>query len=153
MARSLQAYIRVVIVELAVMSETYVQELQRPVVRYIPPRAAEAGSAVKFGKNNEFQAELKRRVDEFFWSTGRRRRDVPQMYLKTAIILGLFAFIYFLLVFVAQTWWQALPLAVMLGLTTSGSRIRYFPKRFGIGLVRQPQRGRRSGFPAGRHAL
>jgi linoleoyl-CoA desaturase len=41
---------------------------------------------VKFGRNNEFQAELRRRLDEFFERTGRRRRDVPQMYLKTAVI-------------------------------------------------------------------
>ena len=39
------------------------------------------------------------------------------MYLKTAIILAIFAGLYFMLVFVAATWWQALPLAVMLGLS------------------------------------
>jgi linoleoyl-CoA desaturase len=38
------------------------------------------------------------------------------MYLKTAIILTVFSGLYSLLVFVAGTWWQALPLAVLLGL-------------------------------------
>jgi linoleoyl-CoA desaturase len=38
------------------------------------------------------------------------------MYLKTAIILLGFASIYGLLVFAATAWWQALPLAVALGL-------------------------------------
>lgn len=67
-----------------------------------------------FGRDNAFQKELRRRVDEFFTSTGRRRRDCPEMYLKTAIILGLFTAFYLLLVFVAETWWQAVPLAVLL---------------------------------------
>src|SRR5689334_13948039 len=39
------------------------------------------------------------------------------MYLKTAIILVLFFSIYFLLVFAATTWWQAVPLAMLLGLS------------------------------------
>lgn len=74
----------------------------------------------KFGKNNDFQIELQRRVDEFFRITGRWRRDCPQMYLKTVILLGGFAATYLLLVLVAQAWWQALPLAVLLGLLTAG---------------------------------
>jgi linoleoyl-CoA desaturase len=40
--------------------------------------------------------------------------------LKTAIILSGFATFYVLLVFVAQTWWQALPLAALLGLSIAG---------------------------------
>lgn len=39
------------------------------------------------------------------------------MYLKTAVILGAFASTYALLVFVANAWWQAVPLAILLGLT------------------------------------
>ncbi len=70
-----------------------------------------------FGRDNSFQTELRRRVDEYFRRTGRRRRDCPQMYLKTAIILAAFAGLYLLLVFVAATWWQALPLAVLMGLS------------------------------------
>lgn len=74
----------------------------------------------KFAKDAGFQAELRRRVEEFMRSTGRRQRDCPQMYLKTAVIFVCFAAAYVLLVFVAQTWWQALPLAVLLGLATAG---------------------------------
>src|SRR5512132_1790504 len=70
-----------------------------------------------FGRDNRFQAELRRRVEEYFRSTGRRQRDCPQMYLKTAIILSIFAVLYILLVFVAATWWQALPIAILLGLS------------------------------------
>ncbi len=38
------------------------------------------------------------------------------MYFKTAVILAAFASLYGLLVFVATQWWQALPLAIALGL-------------------------------------
>lgn len=42
------------------------------------------------------------------------------MYLKSAILFATFAASYVLLVFFAQTWWQALPLAVLLSLVTAG---------------------------------
>ena len=83
-------------------------------------RAVESSGGLKFGRNNEFQAELRRRVDGFFQQPGRRRRDVPQMYVKTFILLAAFVGLYSLLVFVAQAWWQALPVAVLLGLVTAG---------------------------------
>jgi linoleoyl-CoA desaturase len=105
----------------AAMTEAQVPELQEePIVEQQSARAVRGGGGVKFGKNNEFQAEVKRRVDAFFLSTGRPRRDVPRMYLKTAILLGAFVTFYVLLVFFARTWWQAAPLAILLGLTTAG---------------------------------
>jgi linoleoyl-CoA desaturase len=75
---------------------------------------------VKFGDQNDFQVELRRRVEAFFRATGRRQRDCWQMYVKTAILVGVFATTYGLLVLGAQAWWQALPLAVVLGLTAAG---------------------------------
>ena len=74
----------------------------------------------RFARNNAFQVELRRRVDDYFERTGQRRRDVPQMYLKTAILLVSFATLYTLLVFFAGVWWTALPLAALLGLTVAG---------------------------------
>jgi linoleoyl-CoA desaturase len=71
---------------------------------------------VKFGNDNAFQTELRRRVAASFRSTGRRPRDCPAMYLKTAVILAWFAGSYCLLVFAASAWWQCLPLAVLVGL-------------------------------------
>jgi linoleoyl-CoA desaturase len=85
-----------------------------------PAQDAELNRRLKFGKNDGFQVELRRRVDEFFRRTGRRQRDCPQMYMKTAILLACLAASYVLLVFVAQAWWQALPLAVVLGLALAG---------------------------------
>ena len=86
---------------------------------YSIDQAIVSGKGVKFEGANNFQAELRRRVDEFFQRTGRRQRDCPQMYLKTAILLTAFAASYLLLVFVARTWWQALPLTILLGLATA----------------------------------
>jgi hypothetical protein len=56
-------------------------------------------------------------VVEYFNDTGRRQRDCPEMYLKTAIILTVFVAFYLLLVLLAATWWQALPLSILLGLS------------------------------------
>src|SRR5689334_4523220 len=94
------------------------QEIQS---RDIVPSVQIAGpdQRLKFAGNNDFQVEVRRRIDEFFQRTRRRQRDCPQMYLKTAILLAVFALSYWLSVFVAHTWWQALPLAVLLGLTTA----------------------------------
>jgi linoleoyl-CoA desaturase len=69
-----------------------------------------------FARDNAFQKEVRRRVDRYISSSGLKQRDCPAMYLKTAIILSAFAGFYFLLVFVANTWWQALPLAFALGM-------------------------------------
>jgi len=78
------------------------------------------GGALKFGANNAFQLELRRRVDEFFRATGRRRRDCWQMYLKTAILIACLAVSYLLLVLAAHAWWQSVPLAVLLGFAAAG---------------------------------
>jgi linoleoyl-CoA desaturase len=80
----------------------------------------EPGRKLIFGKDSAFHVELRRRVDEYFRSSGRRQRDCPQMYLKTAVLLACFAAAYALLVFAAQAWWQALPLAALLGLAVAG---------------------------------
>ncbi len=74
---------------------------------------------LEFGQDTAFEKELRRRVDDFFRSTGRRKRGGRQMYVKTAIVLTWFAASYVLLVFAAQTPWQGLPLAVSLGFATA----------------------------------
>ncbi len=71
----------------------------------------------KFDTDDRFRRELRRRVEQYFTSTGRRQRDSRQMYLKTAIVFGCLVTSYALLVFGAATWWLALPLAVLLGLS------------------------------------
>lgn len=85
-----------------------------------PRRAGGSDGTVTFEGRSGFQAELRRRVDEYFQRTGRRERDCWQMYVKTALVLACFVASYVLLVFAAQTWWQALPLASLLGLSAAG---------------------------------
>ncbi len=84
--------------------------------------AGVGGSAprVIFAGGSEFQTALRKRIDSYFRQTGRRRRDSPQMYIKAAAILAAFAISYGLLVFVARGGWEAVPLAVLLGLATAG---------------------------------
>jgi linoleoyl-CoA desaturase len=71
---------------------------------------------LKFNGDNSFHRELRRRVDAEFKRSGTRQRDSAQMYLKTAIILGVFALAYAALVFLANTWWQGLLLGLVLGM-------------------------------------
>jgi len=69
-----------------------------------------------FARDNAFHKEVRRRVEDYFRSSGKSERDCVAMYLKTAIILTVFAGLYLSLVFVANTWWQAVPLALLLAL-------------------------------------
>lgn len=82
--------------------------------------SADVTERLKFSGDNSFHRELRRRVDAEFKRSGTRQRDSAQMYLKTAVILATFALTYIALVFFAVTWWQALPLAVVLGTAMAG---------------------------------
>lgn len=73
----------------------------------------------KFDGHDSFRRALRRRVDEYFTDTGRRRRDCPSMYLKTAIVSVCLGGLYALLVFAPVSWWLVLPLAVLLGLSVA----------------------------------
>jgi linoleoyl-CoA desaturase len=75
---------------------------------------------LKFDPDKTFENELRRRVTEYFRTTGRSSRDNPVMYLKTVIILAFFASSYVLLVFFAHKMWQAIPLALLLGFAIVG---------------------------------
>jgi linoleoyl-CoA desaturase len=71
---------------------------------------------IKFTASDAFIRELKRRVEAYFQESGRRPRDCPRMYFKTASILAWFIGAYALLMFAVTSWWVALPLAIVLGL-------------------------------------
>ena len=75
-----------------------------------------AHAELKFAASDGFQQELRRRVDSYFEATGKAPRDCPQLYLKTALVFSWTATSYVALVFFSQTWWQAIPLAISLGL-------------------------------------
>jgi linoleoyl-CoA desaturase len=79
----------------------------------LPPRTPDH---VTFGRDDQFNQEVRRRVDQYFARVRRKPRDCAQMYLKTAVVLGWLAASYTLLVFFAASWWMALPLVISLGL-------------------------------------
>src|SRR4051812_9186865 len=71
-----------------------------------PPQRADAPEAkLTFAGATEFQADLRRRVDDFFRTSGRRKRDCLQAYVKAAIFLACLVGLYGLLVFAASAWW------------------------------------------------
>ena len=74
-----------------------------------------SASRIRFDNSNEFLRLLRGRVQRYFRMTRRSPRDRPAMYVKTAIVLGCFFASYLLLVFAATAWWQALPLAILVG--------------------------------------
>jgi linoleoyl-CoA desaturase len=81
-----------------------------------PCLRAEPPDRLKFAPSDAFHNAVRSRVEEYFRSTGRRPRSAAAMYWKTAVVLAWLAASYALLVFAAQAWWQAVPLAVALGL-------------------------------------
>jgi linoleoyl-CoA desaturase len=85
-----------------------------------PAPPPDAPPRVRFAATSPFSRELKRRTDAYFDGPGGRRRDLPAMYLKSAVILTWFVGSWVLLVFYATTWWQATLLAMSLGLSISG---------------------------------
>lgn len=79
------------------------------------PNPGRSSERPKFRPIDGFQGELRSRVDAFFARTGRRPRDNATMYLKTAVIIGIFALSYIVLVFFVANWWHALVTSLVLG--------------------------------------
>ncbi len=75
---------------------------------------------VRFAPRGAFSRELERRVDAYFDETGLRRRDLPAMYVKAAVILAWFWGSWAALVFGAHTLWQATLAAISLGCAIAG---------------------------------
>ena len=67
-----------------------------------------------------FYAELRRRVEAYFESTGLPARGLKRMYLKTLVHIVAFVGVYALLVFATATAWQAVGLSILLGLVVAG---------------------------------
>lgn len=91
-----------------------------PVRTPVPAPPKPARGELKFAACEGFYRTIRERVEQYFEETGLNQRDCPRMYAKTAFIFGWCAVSYVLLVFVAATWWQALPLAASLGLAMAG---------------------------------
>jgi len=92
-----------------------------PVPDQVEHQSPEGGSDerppadLKFSTTEPFFVELRRRVDSYFETAGKRR-DCLSMYFKSAVIMGWFFGAYFFLLLVASTGWQVLLGAILLGL-------------------------------------
>lgn len=86
----------------------------------IKPLSYKPNAKLKFNGSDAFLRVLRQRVDQYFETTGKKRRDVPQMYLKTATILTFFFACYFVLLFASHSWMTAIPLSIGLGLGLAG---------------------------------
>ena len=75
---------------------------------------------LKFAGDSGFHAELKRRVLEYFEHSGLSPKGGPRLYVKTAVMLLWFGASYASLVFLAETWWQALLLSCSLAFAMAG---------------------------------
>ncbi len=75
---------------------------------------------MSYGPDTGFHEELRTRVRRHLEATGQPAQGLPAMYAKTAVLFLWLAASYLLLVFAAETAWQALPLAVSLGLAVAG---------------------------------
>ncbi|HEY3450422.1 MAG TPA: acyl-CoA desaturase [Myxococcales bacterium] len=76
-------------------------------------------SKVRFS-SGEFNADLKRRVDEYFELSGRKPRGGWSLHLQTAVMLLWLAASYGVLMFASLPAWLVPPLAVSLGLAVAG---------------------------------
>lgn len=75
-----------------------------------------ASLPVKFEKGSGFQKLLRERVDAYFASTNKKTRDCWQMYLKSAVSLGLLATTYVLMLVVNGPIWLTILFAILVGL-------------------------------------
>ena len=75
---------------------------------------------VRFGARGEFVRELDADVRAYFAEHGLERRDLPRMYLKSAIILAWFVGSWALLVFAADGAIEGALCAISLGLSIAG---------------------------------
>jgi len=98
---------------MSVSERVFVQAASPPVATTKEP------PKLKFDASDHFISELRRRVDEYFDRTGKRRRDCSSMYTKTAIVMTWMFGTYVLLVFFASSWLAAVPLAIVLGLAVA----------------------------------
>jgi linoleoyl-CoA desaturase len=77
-------------------------------------------AGVTFPPHSPLRAELNRRVDAYFRTTGKRRDGGGRLVLKSATVLLWLVASYVFLVFLAANWWQAGLGAVSLSLAVAG---------------------------------
>ncbi len=81
---------------------------------------SEATRRLSFPGRGAFSRDLEQAADSYFDGLADGRRDLPRMYVKSAVILAWFAASWALLVFAAQGAIQAALCAISLGLSIAG---------------------------------
>jgi linoleoyl-CoA desaturase len=86
------------------------------------PKAAPSGASqgVRYPAHSPMWKELNRRVDAYFSERGSSKNGDGRLWSKTVVILSVLVASWALLVFAATTWWQALPLMILLSLSMVG---------------------------------
>lgn len=74
----------------------------------------------RFPNSENFQATLKRRVEEYFQTTGKSKRDSVSLYVKAAVIILWLAASYLMLVFLPVPLWGVILLSLSLALAAAG---------------------------------
>ena len=82
--------------------------------------ALEESEPQRYGRDEGFLQELRARVLGLLESNRLPARGLPAMYVKTAVLFAWLLASYLLLVFAAESAWQAVPLAVSLALAIAG---------------------------------
>ncbi|HET9555145.1 MAG TPA: fatty acid desaturase [Anaeromyxobacteraceae bacterium] len=81
---------------------------------------AVAAPRVTFLPPGPFHAEVRSRVDDYFFTTGRSPRGGWRLAVKGSVLLAWFVASWVGLVLCHPPWWLAVPLAVSLGLAWAG---------------------------------
>jgi linoleoyl-CoA desaturase len=108
------------------MSKPYSSPIVTPDLFSLPHIESEKATVanrplkVKFAPTNSFHKTLKRRVNQHFIANDRSPKDSANLYQKTFVIMTWFIVSWTLLVFAAQTWWQAGILCISLALAMGG---------------------------------
>lgn len=76
---------------------------------------------IVYDRLGAFQKTLTRRVDDYFSQSGLDPRNHPRMHAKAIFMIVWLTGSYLLLVFVADSWVVAVPLAISLGLAMAGT--------------------------------
>jgi linoleoyl-CoA desaturase len=82
---------------------------------------------IKFAVDDAFHRDIRARVERYLRVTGQSPRDCPSMYTKMGIVFAWLIVSYVILVFLAGTWWLALPaaLSVALAATAVGFNVQH----------------------------
>lgn len=99
----------------AISPEIVFEKLPDGARRHMPTPAPK----LKFSKSDQFIRVLRQRVDAYFEQSGRRKRDCPEMYFKTATVLTWFVAAYLLLILWASSWFTIVPLAIIVGMAVA----------------------------------